>query len=88
MPECERREICGFFNNRLTVMPPMPKALRKEFCHLDKESCARYMVHDQLRQGLASPADEATAQAIEQRMLTLFPNDSEKAQRIIEMLQQ
>ena len=88
MPTCERREVCGFFNNRLAVMPPTPRSLRKEFCNLDKESCARYMVHDRLRQGLARPADEATALAIERQMRTLFPDDSEKARLIIEMLTQ
>ena len=85
MPSCERRDVCGFFNNRLTVMPPMPRALRREYCLLNKEACARYMVHDSIRQGL-TPADEATMLAVERQMKTLFPDNSEKARLIIDML--
>jgi len=85
MSVCERRDICGFCNNKLRPMPVIAANLKKHFCYRDKENCARYMVHQKLRQGYA-PKDEGTLHAIARQMNNLYPNDTAMAGMIIRML--
>lgn len=87
MKSCERSEVCSFFNNKLGNMPSIASTLKKKYCLTSKDDCARYMIHVKLREGL-TPPDEATLLAIDRQMHNLYPNDSERARLIIDMLVQ
>lgn len=85
MSVCERREFCGFCNNKLRHMPVIAANLKKLFCYQNKEGCARYMVFQKLRQGYAPP-DEGALHAVARQMNNLYPNDTAMARLIIRML--
>ena len=44
MGRCPSIEACGFFNDRLKVLPGLTELLKEQFCKGDFERCARYRV--------------------------------------------
>ncbi len=63
MGDCEKTPVCPFFNDKLANMPSVADLMKREFCHGDKGSCARYRVSCAK---IPVPPD-------------LFPNDSDRA---------
>jgi hypothetical protein len=85
MNECERKDFCIFFSNKLMSMPSIGKRLKEDYCQKNKNACARYMIHQKLMQGYA-PADELSMLKISKEMQALYPNDTERAERVIDWL--
>nr|WP_321406768.1 hypothetical protein [uncultured Carboxylicivirga sp.] len=69
MAVCEKVENCPFFNEKMANMPATAAGYKRKFCLGSNESCARYMVLKSLG-GSMVPMD-------------LFPNQIEKAERLI-----
>ena len=69
MAECENLNKCPFFNDRLDNMPSIANMLKKNYCHGNKEECARYMVSTKLGK--------------EKVTTNLFPNMRDEALSII-----
>lgn len=69
MSECENLSKCPFFNDKHANMPSIADMLKKNFCHGNKEECARYIVASKLNKEKV-PND-------------LFPNMKEMALSII-----
>ena len=67
---CECINQCPFFNDRMANMPAMAEIYKKRYCEGDFQECARYMVFKALGKP-AVPSD-------------LFPNQKEKALKILE----
>ena len=67
---CEFLEKCPFFNDKLANMPSTAEILKNTYCKGDFNKCARYMVAKTVGR------DKVT--------LDLFPNDQDKAKKIIE----
>jgi hypothetical protein len=70
MPACERVQSCPFFNGVMLEMPATAEYLKTIYCRGDYAKCARYMV--------------IKALGAEKVPLTLFPDESDKATRLIE----
>ncbi len=68
--ECPKLEKCPFFNETLKNMPSTANILKKQYCKSDYTKCARYMVSEALGK--------------EKVPLDLYPNDKERAKKIIE----
>jgi len=76
MAECDRRETCLFFNDRMTEvegpmgeMPTVAALLKVQYCHGRFETCARYRVAAKLG-STSVPAD-------------LFPQETARADKIV-----
>jgi hypothetical protein len=70
MAACERIQSCPFFNEFMLDMPATTEYLKTVYCRGDYARCARYMV--------------AKALGAEKVPLTLFPDESDKAVRLIQ----
>jgi len=72
MSDCEYLKNCSsdFFNRTLIAAPGIAKLYKNRYCFTDKTLCARYIVCKKL--GIENVPD------------TLFPNQPENAQKIIE----
>ena len=69
MKNCEVLAGCIFFNDKMAGMPGMTELYKTSYCLGDNSKCARYRVFKALGKGKV-PAD-------------LYPNDHDKAERII-----
>jgi len=69
MAECERIQTCPFFNDKMKNMPATAELMKDKYCRGDFASCARYMVLKALGKEKV-PSD-------------LFPNETDRARRII-----
>lgn len=69
MAECECLKGCPFFNDRMSNMPSLANVYKKQFCLSDFNACARHMIF--------------LALGKEKVPLDLFPNEVEKAKKII-----
>jgi len=69
MAERERVQTCPFFNDKMKNMPASAELMKDKYCRGDFASCARYMVLKALGKEKV-PSD-------------LFPNEAERARRII-----
>jgi hypothetical protein len=85
MQECETREVCSFFTDKLETMPSIARTLKGKYCDSDKTLCARYMIKMKMRQGYFFRS-EALLDRMEQEITTMFPNDTHKANEIINMM--
>jgi hypothetical protein len=66
---CQLLSTCIFFNDRMPNMPGMVELYKSSYCKGDNSFCARYRVFSAIgREGV--PAD-------------MFPNDRDRADRII-----
>jgi hypothetical protein len=70
MQKCELVEKCPFFNDLMERMPATANMMKKRYCLSDNSQCARYAVFKAVGREKV-PKD-------------LFPNQTEKAQEIIE----
>ncbi len=68
--ECPNLAGCPFFNEILKNMPSTDNILKKEYCKKNYKECARYIV--------------ASAIGKENVPIDLYPNDKNRAERIIE----
>jgi hypothetical protein len=82
MSQCERSEVCVFFNKLMEAMPVSADLFRDNYCKSNKLDCARYMIHQKLRAGYV-PEDDARLQQMDREMKRLYPNNMEGAKRII-----
>ena len=70
MADCVCLAGCIFFNDKMADMPDMANLYKQRYCRTDNSKCARFMVFSALgRENV--PSD-------------LFPNDSERALKIID----
>lgn len=69
MAECAGTRTCPFFNDKMQAMPNIARMMKKHFCEEDFTHCARFMVKQKLGPERV-PAD-------------LYPNQSDKAERLI-----
>lgn len=67
MAQCEKLVMCPFFSDKMKAMPNSARLMKETFCLGDKTECARYRVS---LAGIPVPID-------------LFPNDSERVQKIL-----
>lgn len=67
MADCEKLEKCPFFTGKMDALPNVSSLLKLTYCHSDKMQCARYRVS---AAGIEVPVN-------------LFPNDHERAQKIL-----
>lgn len=75
MSQCPKLETCRFYKNEIIVDLGIGDYLKKQYCLSGNvENCARHMV-----------SREVGAEYVED---TLFPNNVEKAQRIIKNIKQ
>ena len=87
MSMCESSGECSFFKNEMGQMPSLVKVMKRRYCESDKERCARYMIKQKMHQGYTF-TDDSVLDKIEADLGTMYPNDQEKATRIIEMMVQ
>ena len=64
---CPSLQTCPFFNDKMAGMPAASELLKQRYCQSHHTTCARFMVKES---GGAAP-------------LSLFPNQTQKAQEII-----
>ena len=69
MKNCELIEKCIFFNDRMANMPSTAEIFKMKFCKGEFAECARHIVCD------ATGRDSVPAD--------LFPNQSERARKIV-----
>ncbi len=69
MAECEKLATCIFFNDKMSDMPGTAEMFKNRYCRDDNANCARYMILKALGK--------------EKVPIDLFPNEHERAQRII-----
>ena len=69
MAKCECISECAFFKEMMNNMPVMTDRLKKRYCLLNPEGCARYQVFLKLGSGKAPP--------------DLFPSHNDRAKEII-----
>ncbi|MDD5131729.1 MAG: hypothetical protein PHH44_03630 [bacterium] len=74
MAVCEILPVCIFFNDKMKDMPGTASFFKSKFCQGDNHKCARHMV--------------LIACGRENVPIDLFPNQEEKANKIIEMHRQ
>lgn len=67
--DCPHIDRCPFFNDRLKDMPSMSNIYKRNYCKKEYERCARFRV--------------SAAIGKENVPLDLFPNQDEKAEKII-----
>ncbi len=67
MGPCEKLNSCLFFTGQMSNMPTVSDLMKESYCLGEKSRCARYMVTSA---GLPVPSD-------------LFPNDTERARKLI-----
>ena len=72
MADCELIEKCVFFHERMANMPGTAALTKNQLCKTDNSQCARYMIVQAIGRE-AVPGD-------------LFPNEIERAQKIINEL--
>ena len=70
MAECILIETCIFFNDKMAKMPSTAEVYKKVYCRHDHANCARYMVYSAIGRE-SVPSD-------------LFPNETQRAQNIIQ----
>ena len=70
MVECPKLSGCPFFTNKLAHMPATAEMAKKDYCLGEYATCARFMVAT----ALSSPSVPED----------LYPNQTERAQQIIE----
>jgi hypothetical protein len=71
MANCENLSGCPFFNNVIPNMPITAQYLKKTYCTGDPLQCARYVI--------------CKALGKDKVPLELFPEELDKARRIIQM---
>jgi len=68
MPGCIHIETCPFFNDRMASRPAMAEMMKKKYCQLDPDSCARLQVRKALGPGSVPtdlyPADSVLATSL------------------------
>jgi len=69
MAQCELLATCIFFNDKMANYPAASAHMKKTYCQEDPDSCARMMIVKALGRPHV-PGD-------------LFPNQAERAQKII-----
>lgn len=69
MADCEKLAKCPFFNDKMADMPSMAAVYKQNYCKGDFSKCARFMV--------------SKALGLDRVPSTLFPNQIEKAQALI-----
>lgn len=76
MAECELRPRCAFFNNKIGqfVMAASAEIIKKRYCLVDNQQCARYRIIKAGGEEKNIPAD-------------LLPNMYERAETIIKTLE-
>ena len=87
MSRCESSGECSFFQNEMGQMPSLVKVMKRRYCDTDKERCARYMIKQKMQKGFTF-SDDSVLDEVERDMGQMYPNDMEKATRIIEMMVQ
>lgn len=70
MADCELLAGCIFFNDKMEKKTVLVKSLKEMYCLGDNSKCARFMVFKALGRPAVPP--------------DLFPNEIERAQKIIE----
>lgn len=70
MANCELLDGCAFFNDRMADQPVTADLMKSRLCKIDNAECARYKVYRALGEEKVPP--------------NLFPNQLDKASRIIE----
>ncbi|UYM17106.1 hypothetical protein [Endozoicomonas euniceicola] len=73
-PTCEYYELCPFFQSTLEDMPSTANLLKTNFCYSAFQSCARYVVTQEVG------AEHVTD--------FLYPNNAKSAQEIIQTVRQ
>lgn len=71
MADCEVLNSCLFFNDKMENKPGSAGMFKTKYCHGDNSACARHMVLKALGKQKIPP--------------DLFPNQVEKAMKIITM---
>jgi hypothetical protein len=69
MPDCSRLAKCIFFNDQMTGMPAMADMYKQHYCKGQFDECARFTVASKL--------------GPERVPGNLFPNDTKRAQQLI-----
>lgn len=69
MADCELKQGCIFFNDRMADMPAMASLMKQTYCTRDPDRCARHMV--------------ATACGRSSVPTDLYPNQTTEAEAII-----
>jgi hypothetical protein len=69
MADCECLPRCLFFNDKMAPMPALTDSYKKNYCHRDFASCARYMIF-KARGREAVPGD-------------LFPSQTDRAKALL-----
>lgn len=85
MGKCPHFEKCPFFNNKMSGMPIIAKQLQDKYCNEEYVKCARFMINKMFIEGYA-PKDEQSASEFEKEFDKLFPNNIDKAEKIIVQL--
>lgn len=70
MADCECLSACPFFNDRMADKPATSELMKKQYCRDNYASCARYLVFKALGKEAVPP--------------DLFPNNRERAEKIID----
>ena len=70
MEYCERLETCPFFNEKLKALPATAEGFKRMYCFKSDPNCARYIV--------------LKALGSEKVPYELYPNELDKAEKIIE----
>ncbi len=68
MATCEKLEKCPFFNGQIPMPESIANSMKERYCLQDKSKCARYAVASA---GKPVPSD-------------LYPNQMEKARKILD----
>ena len=85
MSRCERCDSCPFFNNQVVDIPSLIRVMKIQYCEVDKENCARYMVRERLESKTLLEGSPELDE-VEHHMYDMLPNDYSRARMIMRRL--
>ena len=85
MDRCQHFQKCPFFNNKMKNMPSLTQQLQEKYCNDAYNKCARYLVNKMFIEGY-TPKDEQAVIEFEKAFDSLFPNNIDKAEKIVSQL--